>query len=185
MDILKIIFVNSIIYKIFLLLLATYENSYLKIICDYFVHIFKNSYICHMVQKYLDSTPIYKYSFIKKINEMIYYFVVDHSKWIYEFVNKTFINSFVVINLGENYKQMKNDKFKSVCFLSSLFLVGFEIAVVIMYGANLLTSICIILAIILAVLFIISDSLKVIFFNSFSYKTVVKLLEVEVSNEID
>lgn len=183
MDILKIIFKNSIIYKMFLFILVTYENSYLKIICDKFVISYKNSYINKMVQRYLNSTPSYKYSFVRKINEKIYCFVVDYSKFIYNFVKKNFENSYFVSLFSKSYNEVKQDKFQSTTLFLTMFLWFFTIGRFFVTGGKGFIIVYAIGTIFFLLCFAFSKQIKKLFFNSFLYKCSKRLLELEVSNE--
>ncbi len=185
MNVLKIIFTNSVIYKIFLALLVMYKNSYLKRFCDGFVNIYKNSRFYKKVQKYLNSTPVYKYSFIKKINEKIYLFVVNHSKFLYDFVYDTFINSFFVDVISSNAKKVKNDKLKTSSLFLSIFFFAFAISKYFLTHNSLYLIVFAIVGIFFVLIYVMSNALKRVFYNSFLYNLIINLLKVEVSNEID
>lgn len=183
MNIFKIIFINSIIYKIFLFILVAYKNSYLKVFCAKIANVYKNSYLSKMIQKYVNSTPLYKYSFAKKINEKIYYFVVDHSKFIYNFVNKTFTNSNFVNSIYQNYNILKKDSFQSITLFLVMFCWFFTLGRFFVTGINNFFIIYLIVTIFFLICFVLSKQIKNAFYNSYFYKIVKKILEMEVSNE--
>ncbi len=183
MNVLKTIFINSIIYKLFLFLGLTYKNSYLKIFCGKCYIIYKHSFVDKCVQKYINSTPIYKYSFIKKINEQIYYFIVKHSKWLYNFVDRTVNNSFFINAIKKEYDNAKVDKLKnSACFLG-LFLGAFSLGGLYLHFDYRIVSVAVILEILCLLVFWFSNAIKRAVFGSFCYNTSLKLLELEVSDE--
>ncbi len=182
MDILKIIYKNCIIYKMFLTLLVMYKNSYLKKVNDFFVNIYRNSNFSLKVQKYFNSTPLYKYSLIKKMNEKIYLFVVNHSKWLYDLVFKTFVNSFFVIFLSKKANELKNDKLRSVTLFLALFFASVTLTrAFIIKDENYF--IFQIISLFFVIVCLLSSFIKKTVYNSYFYNLVVNMLKVEVSNE--
>lgn len=184
MNILKTIFINSVIYKIFLHTIVVYNNSYLKVFCLNCKNIYTSSYINKTVQKYMNSTPLYKYSFIKKINQNIYYFVVNHSKWLYNLVDKTYSKSFFVNKLKNVYMETKDNKLEMYSRLLGTFFASFAICSVFIYD-NLIYALSINIAIFFVVISLFATPIKRIFYNSFTYKIAIKLLELEDSHDKD
>ncbi len=185
MDIFKVIFKNSIIYKIFMYLLVLYNNSYLKKFCTFLAKVYYDSKIYVGVSNYINSTPLYKYSLIKRLNECIYLFVVKHSKFLYNFVGKTFNNSRVVILCQNQYESAKQDTLKSISFFVAMFMFGFSVARMYLYGLGTIEIAILALGIIALVAFFASSAIKRVFFGSFTYNLVDKLLKMEVSSEQD
>ncbi len=180
MNIFEVIFKNSIIYKIFAYLLFLYEQSYLKDFCSLCAKVYYNSTIYAGVDKYMNSTPLYKYSLIKTINEKVYLLIVNNTEWLYNFVDRTFKNSFTFKFCQKECNNAKNDIFKNIVGFFALFNIGMMIGFLYV-GRHAIVLVP--TAIVFLIMFIFSDLCKRIFFQSFCYNTVDKLLKVEVSNE--
>ncbi len=183
MNVLKTIFINSIIYKLFSLFLLTYENSRFKIFCQKCFVIYKHSFIDKGVQNYINSTPIYKYSFIKKINEHFYYFIVNHTKWLYNLVDKTVNNSFFIKAIKKEYEVVKVDCLRNTFAFLAVFLGAFSLGALYLHFDYRITGMAVILEILCLIVFAFSNVIKRVFFGSFVYNTALKILELEGYNE--
>ncbi len=183
MDIFGVIFRNSIIYKIFMYLLFLYDESYLKNFCDFCVKVYYGSKVYVGVDRYINSTPLYKYSMIKRFNEIIYLFIVNHSEWLYNFVDRTFTNSFFVKLMQKECYKAKDDLFKNITGCIGLFFVGMAFALIFLGKSNvIIIAVCIIILFFM-ILFAFSEVFKNIFYKSLCYKIADKLLKMEVANE--
>lgn len=183
MKVLKIIFNNSIICKIFLCLLFIYKNSYTKIFCNKCYNIYISSYIYKMVQNYMNSTPLYKYSFIKKINENFYLLVVNYSKWLYNLVDKTVNNSFFINLIKNQTSIIKKNKLGTYSKMFSAFFFSYYIASEFLNQSNMISYISFGLGLFFVIIYLTSNALKRIFANSFIFNFSKKLLAMEVQNE--
>ncbi len=187
MGIFKVIFENSIIYKIFMYLLFLYNNSYLKKVCGFCAKVYYGSRIYVGVNNYINSTPLYKYSLIKRLNEWIYLFIVKHSEFLYNFVGKIFNNSAIVIFCGKQYEEVKTDILKSIGYFLGVFLFAFAIGLSIKYGSSV-SGVCFIIAILGVICFIVamtSKKIKLTAMTSKTYSLIEFLLKMEVSDEQD
>lgn len=184
MNVFRTIFVHSIVYKLFLIILLIYNNSYFKVFCGKCYNIYLNSYIYLSVQKYMNSTPIYKYSFLKKINEKFYYLIVNNTKWIYDAVSKTYSNSIFVNTTKQIYNDTKNDKLVIYSKIVCTFLLAFCITFSSVYGNTIVNLLYFVVAFFILVIFF-ANPIKRTFYNSFIYKFINKLLELEVYSEKD
>lgn len=179
MNIFKTIFINSIIYKCFVLALTIYNESLLKVCCDSFVHIYNNSYISKQVNNYCNSVPIYKYSFIKKCKESIYYFIINNSEFLYNFVAKNIENSSIFTFIGKQVNETKTNKFKSVTLFLSLFLFSFTLLKDYMTYGFAHVVLFSLLGLMFAIMFLLSDYFVKIFYDSVCYKFFKYLLTEE------
>lgn len=178
MNIFKTIFINSIPYKIIEFCLFLYANSYFKKCVDYIVHIYKNSNLCRKIENYFNSTPIYKYSIIKKINENIYYFIVNKSGFIYNFVAKNIENSTFCAFIKNESEKTKKDTLKMVSFFGANFFLAFTISKnILTYGQSDIIIFSLV-GCFFALVFVFSDFLTKVFLNSMCYKICTKILEV-------
>ncbi len=183
MDIFRVIFKNSIIYKIFMYLLFLYDESYLKDVCKVLANIYYGSKVYVGVDKYINSTPLYKHSMIKRVNEKIYLFVVNHTEWLYNFVDRTFTNSFFVKLFQDEVRKAKEDVFKTICGTLGLFFTGIAFGLIFVGKPTTIVMIICVLVFLFLVLYKFNETLKNAFFESSCYKISDKLLKMEVSDE--
>ncbi|MFV0440820.1 MAG: hypothetical protein ACK5LV_05955 [Lachnospirales bacterium] len=177
----KAIFVNSFIYKFIALVINMYKHSRLKVLCDNIVNISKESKIAKSVVKFVNSQPRYKSSLLLEINEKIYNFIVTHSKGLYDFVDKTFSGSIVVCKVKESFESSKNSKAQSTCLFILCFVLAYICATIIMRRTLNIGILYYVLGIFVTLLYFLSDYIVKAFYSSFCYKTVNRLLELEVA----
>lgn len=182
MDIFKTIFVNSIFYKIFIFFINIYKNSYLKVFNAKFANIYRNSHLCKSINNYFNKVPLYKYSGIKKINEIIYLFIVKHTAFIYNFVANNIKNSSICEFIKKSAIEAKYSKFKHTMFFSSLFFFALALSrnlVTRGYGNIVELSL---IGVVFAFMFCFSSPIINIFLNSNVYKLALYLFK-EVDDE--
>lgn len=182
MNIFKTIFKNSIFYKIFIFFINIYKNSYLKVFNAKFSNIYRNSHLCKSINNYFNKVPLYKYSGIKKVKEIIYLFIIKHSGFIYNFVSNNIKNSSICQFLKTSVDELKNSKFKSIVFFLSLFFFALALSrnfVTRGYGNIVELSL---IGAIFAFMFCFSSAIINIFLNSNVYKLSLYLFK-EVDDE--
>ncbi len=180
MYILKQIFINSFIYKFIKSILNMYCNSNLKKVFSWIWNICVNSFIGKKIKDYVNSTPRYKHSFLLQVNKFFYDFVVKYSARLYNFVEKTYKNSYFVNEYEKIIISSKNCKIKNTSLFIGIFFTSYTVISCFLERSIVGNIYLIILSVLLWVVYFLSNFIVSCYYNSLSYKFVCYLLKWEV-----